>query len=398
MCFHRRFVVSARVCFPVAVCHGILRQFQCERAEQQMTKLTREIIEATLAEYQDPYLQQDLLTAKIVQAIDINQNSIRITLVYGYPLAGYRDQVIADLTELLAPIAGSATIQIDISWKIAAHVGVRGIKGIPNVKNIIAVASGKGGVGKSTTAVNLAIALAKEGASVGILDADIYGPSQPLMLGATLPPEQKEQKILLPIRSHGVQSMSIGYLVDQTAAMIWRGPMVSTALQQLLNDTHWDDLDYLIIDLPPGTGDIQLTLAQKIPVSGALVVTTPQDLALLDARRAYEMFRKVNVPVLGVVENMSVHICSACGHEEHIFGEGGGQRLAAQYGIDMVGALPLDKQIREQTDSGIPTVAANPDGRYALMYRDIARRVAAKLALQEKDYSHKFPTIVVKND
>ncbi len=363
-----------------------------------MTQITRELIEAKLADYQDPYLQQDLLTANVLQSIDIHSDFIQITVVYGYPLAGYRDQIMRDITALLAPIAGSTKIKITISWKIASHVGQRGIKGISNVKNIIAIASGKGGVGKSTTAVNLAIALAKEGARAGILDADIYGPSQPMMLGASLPPGQKEQKILLPIMSHGIQSMSIGYLVDQTAAMIWRGPMVSTALQQLLNDTQWDNLDYLIIDLPPGTGDIQLTLAQKIPVSGALVVTTPQDLALLDARRAYEMFRKVNVPVLGVVENMSVHICSACGHAEHIFGEGGGQRLAEQYGIDMVGALPLDKKIREQTDSGTPTVAIEPEGQHAMIYRDMARRVAAKLALQAKDYSHKFPNIVIKND
>jgi ATP-binding protein involved in chromosome partitioning len=218
------------------------------------------------------------------------------------------------------------------------------------------------------------------------------------MLGASLPPGQKEQKILLPIISHGIQSMSIGYLVDQTAAMIWRGPMVSTALQQLLNDTQWDNLDYLIVDLPPGTGDIQLTLAQKIPVSGAIVVTTPQDLALLDARRAYEMFRKVNIPVLGVVENMSMHRCSECGHAEPIFGEGGGLRLAEQYGIDMLGALPLDRLIREQTDNGIPTVAADSESANAKLYRVIARKIAAKLSLQIRDYSHRFPTIVVKND
>lgn len=264
------------------------------------------------------------------------------------------------------------------------------------IKQIIAVASGKGGVGKSTTAVNLALALQQEGARVGILDADIYGPSQPLMLGVTERPIIKDKKIS-PIIRHGIQSMSIGYLVDDKAAMVWRGPMVSAALQQLLNDTLWDELDYLVIDLPPGTGDIQLTLAQKIPVSGAVVVTTPQDLALLDARRAYEMFRKVNVPVLGVVENMSTHICSNCGHEEPIFGQGGGERLAKQYELDFLGALPLDIHIREQTDSGVPTVVADPEGKNAKIYREIARKVQEKLA-QEKQDLGAFPKIIIKND
>lgn len=265
-----------------------------------------------------------------------------------------------------------------------------------NLNQIIAIASGKGGVGKSTTAVNLALALHQEGARVGILDADIYGPSQPLMLGVTERPEIKDKKIS-PIVRHGIQSMSIGYLVDDKAAMVWRGPMVSAALQQLLNDTLWDNLDYLIIDLPPGTGDIQLTLAQKIPVSGAIVVTTPQDLALLDARRAYEMFHKVNVPVLGVVENMSTHVCSHCGHEEPIFGKGGGERLAKQYGLDFLGALPLDIHIREQTDSGKPTVVADPDGKNAKIYREIARKVKDKLT-QAKENVGVFPKIIIKND
>lgn len=266
----------------------------------------------------------------------------------------------------------------------------------PNLKHIIAVASGKGGVGKSTTAVNLALALHQQGARVGILDADIYGPSQPLMLGATERPEIKDKKIS-PIIRHGIQSMSIGYLVDDKTAMVWRGPMVSAALQQLLNDTLWDNLDYLVIDLPPGTGDIQLTLAQKIPVSGAVVVTTPQDLALLDARRAYEMFRKVNVPVLGIIENMSTHVCSNCGHEEHIFGEGGGQRLAEQYQLDFLGALPLDIHIREQTDGGVPTVVADPDSKNAQIYREIARRVTEKLVQKKVDLGT-FPKIIIKND
>lgn len=269
---------------------------------------------------------------------------------------------------------------------------------LPNIKNIIAIASGKGGVGKSTTAVNLALAFAQEGARAGILDADIYGPSQPLMLGVTTRPEINDKKILLPIIAHGIQSMSIGYLVDETSPMVWRGPMVSMALQQLLKDTQWDKLDYLVIDLPPGTGDIQLTLAQKIPVTGAVIVTTPQDLALLDARRAYEMFRKVHVPVLGVIENMSIHICSQCGQQESIFGIGGGEQLARQYAIELLGGLPLDKQIREQTDGGKPTVIADPTGANAMLYRDIARRIMAKLALQDPSESGKFPTVVIKND
>lgn len=272
------------------------------------------------------------------------------------------------------------------------------MKPLPNIKNIIAVASGKGGVGKSTTAVNLALALSQQGVRAGILDADIYGPSQPLMLGVTTRPDIKDKKSLLPIMAHGIQSMSIGYLIDETSPMAWRGPMVSMALQQLLNDTQWDDLDYLVIDLPPGTGDIQLTLAQKIPVTGAVIVTTPQDLALLDARRAYEMFRKVNVPVLGIIENMSIHICSQCGHSESIFGTGGGAEMATQYAIDLLGQLPLDIQIREQADSGKPTVIAAPHSPNALLYGHIAKQVMAKLALQAQNESGKFPTIVIKND
>jgi ATP-binding protein involved in chromosome partitioning len=267
---------------------------------------------------------------------------------------------------------------------------------IPNIKNIIAVASGKGGVGKSTTAVNLALAFSKEGAHAGILDADIYGPSQPLMLGVKTHPEVKDKKAIMPVLAHGIQSMSIGYLVDTTSPMVWRGPMVSMALQQLLNDTQWDNLDYLVIDLPPGTGDIQLTLAQKIPVTGAVIVTTPQDLALLDARRAYEMFKKVNVPVLGIIENMSLHRCTQCGHAEPIFGTGGGQRMAEQYAIELLGQLPLDIRIREQTDNGSPTVTSDPESQNAQLYLAIAKRIMMKLSQEHS--SEKFPTIMIKND
>jgi ATP-binding protein involved in chromosome partitioning len=363
-----------------------------------MTDLSPQIIETKLAEYIDPYLKQDLLTAKIVKNLKIDEKAVMISLVFGYPLAGIEQQLTNTLQALLKPIVSDREIKIQISVQIESHIGQKGMKGLPQVKNIIAVASGKGGVGKSTTSVNLALALAKEGARVGILDADIYGPSQPSMLGIYEPPEPKDPKVLYPIVRHGLQSMSIGYLIDTHSAMVWRGPMVSTALQQLLNDTRWDNLDYLVIDLPPGTGDIQLTLAQKIPVSGALIVTTPQDLALLDARRAIEMFRKVNIPILGIVENMSTHICSSCGHEERIFSAGGGEELAKHYNVELLGALPLDIQIREQTDSGVPPVIAEPEGKYAKLYRDIARRLAAKLSLQMKDYSSKFPTIVIKSD
>jgi ATP-binding protein involved in chromosome partitioning len=269
---------------------------------------------------------------------------------------------------------------------------------LTQIKNMIAIASGKGGVGKSTTAVNLALALSKEGLRVGILDADIYGPSVPLMLGITHRPQITEQKKFHPILAHGLQSMSIGYLVDEKTPMVWRGPMVSGALLQLLNDTLWGDLDYLIIDLPPGTGDIQLTLSQKIPVTAAIIVTTPQDLALLDARRAYEMFQKVKVPVLGVVENMSMHVCSQCGHAEAIFGEGGAKKLEQQYTIPVLGQLPLDIQIREQTDSGKPTVIAHPESVNAKLYSDIARQIIVNLASWEKIDMSQFPKIVIQND
>lgn len=281
---------------------------------------------------------------------------------------------------------------------IESHTVQPGLKRHPDIKNILAIASGKGGVGKSTVTVNLALALAKTGARVGILDADIYGPSQPIMLGIHDSPELNAQKKLIPLTNHGIQSMSIGYLINDKTPMIWRGPMVSMALQQLLNDTAWDNLDYLLIDLPPGTGDIHLTLTQKVPVTSAIIVTTPQDLALQDVRRAQEMFQKMNIHVLGVVENMSTHVCSHCGHEEAIFGKDGAKRFAEQYHLELLGALPLSKQIREQAESGTPTVVADPDGEMTKLYQAIADKVASKLSLQPKDYSHKFPTIVVKND
>lgn len=360
-----------------------------------MTAVSRAAVENVLKTYIDPYLEQDLVSAKCIKNIRIEADRIEIDVELGFPAAGYQETLIAALRERLAPLGGEAKIQVES--KIIAHEVQKGLKPMPGVRNIIAVASGKGGVGKSTTAVNLALALSAEGARVGLLDADIYGPSQPRMLGAHQQPESPDGKSLNPVVSYNVQSMSIGYLVAEDTPMIWRGPMVTQTLEQLLRDTRWHDLDYLIIDLPPGTGDTQLTLSQKVPVSGAIIVTTPQDIALLDARKGLKMFEKVEVPVLGVVENMSTHICSQCGHEEPIFGTGGGQRMANEHSVPFLGSLPLDIRIRQETDEGRPTVVAEPNGRIAGLYRDIARRAAARLSLQARNYSHKFPKIVIQN-
>ena len=361
-----------------------------------MTAVSRADVETALKGYVDPYLEQDLVTAKCIKNIQIGADRIEIDVELGFPAAGYRDALVAALGERLAALgAGEAVVRVEC--KVIAHEVQKGLKPMPGVRNIIAVASGKGGVGKSTTAVNLALALSVEGARVGLLDADIYGPSQPRMLGARQQPESPDGKTLNPIVSYNIQSMSIGYLIEEDTPMVWRGPMVTQTLEQLLRDTRWHDLDYLIIDLPPGTGDTQLTLSQTVPVSGAIIVTTPQDIALLDARKGLKMFEKVEVPVLGVVENMSIHICSQCGHEEHIFGAGGGQRMAEEYEVPFLGSLPLDIRIREETDGGRPTVAAEPDSRIASLYREIARRAAARLSLQARNYSHKFPNIVIQN-
>ncbi len=362
-----------------------------------MTVVARADVETALKGYVDPYLEKDLVTAKCVKTIQTEDGRVEVEVELGFPAAGYREALSAALRERLAALPGVGKVAIRVETQIIAHEVQKGLKPLPGVKNIIAVASGKGGVGKSTVAVNLALALSAEGANVGLLDADIYGPSQPRMLGVHERPESLDGKSMEPIVSHGLQSMSIGYLIEEETPMVWRGPMVTQALEQLLRDTRWQDLDYLIIDLPPGTGDTQLTLAQKVPVSGAIIVTTPQDIALLDARKGLKMFEKVEVPVLGVVENMSIHMCSKCGHEEHIFGEGGGQRLAAQYNAPFLGALPLDIRIREETDGGQPTVAAEPDSRIAGLFRDIARRASARLSLQAKNYSYKFPNIVIQN-
>ncbi len=362
-----------------------------------MANVSQTQVESAIKEYVDPYLEKDLISAKCVKDITVDGGEVKVRVELGFPAKGYEQALISALKGRIEAIEGVSGAEIEIDASIASHAAQKGVKHIKGVKNIIAVASGKGGVGKSTTSVNLALALAAEGATVGILDADIYGPSQPRMLGVQdTRPDSPDGHTLEPIMSLGLQSMSIGYLIDEETPMIWRGPMVTQALEQLLNETNWREVDYLVIDLPPGTGDTQLTLAQKVPVSGAVIVTTPQDIALLDARKAYKMFEKVEVPVLGVVENMSIHICSKCGNEEHIFGEGGGQRMAEQYEIPFLGALPLDIHIREQADNGKPTVAADPEGRVAEIYKEIARRVGAKLSQQAKDYSAKFPKIVIQ--
>ncbi len=320
-----------------------------------------------------------------------------VDILLGYPAKSQLAPIREEIGRKLKAIPGAGQVSVNVQMKIVSHAVQRGVKLVPGIKNIIAVASGKGGVGKSTVAANLALALAAEGASVAVLDADIYGPSQPTMLGIRGRPESRDGKSLEPMEGHGVQAMSIGFLIDVETPMVWRGPMVTQALEQLLNETKWREVDYLVVDLPPGTGDIQLTLAQRVPVTGALIVTTPQDIALIDARKGLKMFEKVGIPILGIVENMSVHICSKCGHEERIFGEGGAERMGKDYDVELLGALPLDINIREQADSGKPTVVADPDGRVARLYKQIARRVAVKIAEKAQDHSAAFPKIVVQN-
>jgi ATP-binding protein involved in chromosome partitioning len=339
----------------------------------------------------------DLVSAKSVKAITIDGANVSVRLELGYPANSTIETLTEAVKQQLKTLPDIGSVFVDINVKILSHAVQQALKPQPNVKNIIAVASGKGGVGKSTTAVNIALALAAEGATVGILDADIYGPSIPTMLGISNYPTSLDKKTMMPNMAHGLQTMSIGYMVPAEQAMIWRGPMVTNALLQLLKETNWSDVDYLIIDLPPGTGDIQLTLSQQIPVSGAIIVTTPQDIALIDAQRGLAMFQKVNVPVLGIVENMSLHICSNCGHEEAIFGSGGGAAMAEINKVELLGSLPLDRSIREYADSGVPTVIADPDSRAAHIYKEIARKTAAKLALRAKDFTTRFPTIVVQN-
>lgn len=362
-----------------------------------MASIDKAAVENLLKSFIDPNVATDLVSAKAVKNIGVEGNDVSIKIELGYPAKSYVPELKTKLEQQLAALPGIGNVQIEIGVNIVSHSVQKTLKPLPGVKNIIAVASGKGGVGKSTTSVNLALALAAEGANVGILDADIYGPSIPTMLGLSGQPEVVDGKTMLPKVSFGIQTISIGYLIDADQPMIWRGPMVTGALQQLLTQTRWSNLDYLIIDLPPGTGDIQLTLAQQIPVSGAVIVTTPQDIALIDAQRGLGMFEKVNVPILGLVENMSIHICSQCGHEEAIFGHGGGLAMAQKNNVELLGSLPLDINIRQQADSGRPTVAADPDSRAADMYKAIARKMAAKLAMRARDYSGRFPNIVIQN-
>ena len=359
--------------------------------------VTVDAVKEVLKELVDANTGKDLVSSKAVRNIKIDGVDVTLDVELGYPAKSQIEAIRKQVITRLKGIAGIGNVSANVYSKIVAHAVQRGVKMIPGVKNIIAIASGKGGVGKSTTAVNLALALVAEGAKVGLLDADIYGPSQPQMLGISGRPESADGKSLEPMEAYGLQAMSIGFLIDVETPMVWRGPMVTQALQQLLNDTNWRDIDYLVIDLPPGTGDIQLTLAQQVPVTGAVIVTTPQDIALLDARKGLKMFEKVGIPILGIVENMSIHICSKCGHEEHIFGSGGGDRMAKDYEVQMLGALPLDISIRVQGDGGKPSVVADPDGRVAEIYREIARRVAVKIADQAKDMTSKFPNIVVQN-
>ena len=359
---------------------------------------TAEQVEEKLKEFIDPYLETNLAAAKCLKNTQVDGSKAVVDIELGFPHQGYEQELKDKLSALITEVDGIDEAEINVSSKIVVHAVQKGVQPIPGVKNIVAVASGKGGVGKSTTTVNLALALAREGARVAVLDADIYGPSMPRMLGISGKPESEDGQSLEPLVNYEIQTMSIGFLIDDDTPMIWRGPMVTQALEQLFKDTRWKDVDYLVVDLPPGTGDVQLTLAQKIPVSGAVVVTTPQDIALLDARKGLKMFEKVNVPVLGVVENMSIHICSNCGHEERIFGEGGGQRMSEEENVDLLGALPLDISIRQQADDGHPTVVSQPDSRITELYVDIARKVAAKLALKARDYTNKFPKIVIQND
>jgi len=344
----------------------------------------------------DPNTGKDLTASRSARNVRVDGGDVSVDVELGYPAASQIEPIRRAVIDALKA-AGAANVSANVTMKIVAHTVQRGLKVMPNIKNIVAVASGKGGVGKSTVAANLALALSSEGAKVGVLDADIYGPSQPTMLGITGRPTTVDNRTLEPMENHGLQVASIGLLIDADQPMVWRGPMVTQALQQLLTQTNWRDLDYLVVDMPPGTGDIQLTLAQQVPVTGVVIVTTPQDIALMDAKKGLKMFEKVGVPILGIVENMAVHVCSSCGHAEHIFGSEGGQKMASEYGVDFLGSLPLDIRIREQADSGRPTVIAEPDSAVALSYKEIARKVAVRIAERAKDMSLKMPTIKVSN-
>jgi ATP-binding protein involved in chromosome partitioning len=353
---------------------------------------------AALKSVADPNTGKEFVATRSLKNLQIAEGDVSFDLELGYPAKSQHAAIRKALVAAAKTVPGVENVSVNVVTKVISHAVQRGVQLMPNVKNIIAVASGKGGVGKSTTAANLALALAAEGATVGLLDADIYGPSQPMMMGIEGRPDSADGKTMEPMERHGVQVMSIGFLVDQDQAMIWRGPMATQALEQLLRQTNWKDLDYLIVDMPPGTGDIQLTLSQRVPMTGAVIVTTPQDIALLDAKKGIKMFEKVGVPILGIVENMAVHICSNCGHVEHIFGTDGGKKMAAEYQMEYLGALPLDIKIRLQADSGAPTVVSDPDGEVAGIYKAVARSVAVGIAEKAKDFSSKFPTISISKN
>ena len=356
---------------------------------EQVTEVLRTVI--------DPNTGRDLVSTRSARNVRVDGSNVSVEVELGYPGKSQFDLIRSLVSDAVRRVDSTANVSVTVTMKIVAHAVQRGVKLLPGVRNVIAVASGKGGVGKSTTAVNLALALAAEGARVGMLDADIYGPSLPMMLGINGRPESTDGQTMQPLEGHGLQANSIGFLIDQDNPMVWRGPMVTSALEQLLRQTNWSDLDYLIVDMPPGTGDIQLTLSQKVPVTGAVIVTTPQDIALLDARKGLKMFEKVGIPILGIVENMAVYCCPNCGHTEHIFGAGGAQKMSSDYHVDVLGSLPLNLSIREQADSGTPTVVAEPDGQIAGIYREVARKVAIKVADKARDMSNKFPSIVVQN-
>ncbi|MBB6091415.1 ATP-binding protein involved in chromosome partitioning [Povalibacter uvarum] len=348
--------------------------------------------------FREPYLDRELGAVGAVENVTVAGGNVRLNIRLGFPARRYASELTAALSEQVRSLGWVEAVDVDVQWKVESQAVKNNLRPIQAIRNIIAVASGKGGVGKSTTAANLALALAHEGAAVGLLDADIYGPSQPRMMGlGGERPVSPDQKSMIAPEAFGVKVMSIGFLIDEEQPMVWRGPMVTQALVQLLETTRWGELDYLIVDMPPGTGDTQLTLSQRVPVSGAVIVTTPQDIALLDARKGLRMFEKVEVPVLGIVENMSTHVCSNCGHEEHIFGSGGGRRMAQQYGVDLLAELPLDIRIREEMDRGEPTVVAEPDSPLGRAYIDLGRRTAARLARRSFQPDAPFPTIEVED-
>jgi ATP-binding protein involved in chromosome partitioning len=360
--------------------------------------LSETALAAALRSVIDPQTGRDFVSTKQLRNLRIEGGDVSFDIELGYPAESQVAALRKSLITAARSVPGVENVSVNIGWKIVAHAVQRGVALLPRVKNVIAVASGKGGVGKSTTTANLALALAAEGARVGILDADIYGPSQPMMMGLSGRPESEDGKTMNPLTGHGVEVMSIGFLVNEDQAMIWRGPMATQALDQLLRQTNWGELDYLLVDMPPGTGDIALTLSQRVPLTGAVIVTTPQDIALIDAKKGINMFQKVGVPILGIVENMAVYCCPNCGHVAHIFGADGARKMAAQFGVDVLGALPLNLSIREQADSGCPTVAAEPAGEIAALYKTVARTLAVKVANKAKDFSSKFPTITVSKD